>query len=73
MPQTNMLIAHILQEMRKDPRPTCLPCLGITSSENWEAVRTQLSTRYREFYLFEEGICSKCKTKQDNILPRRRQ
>lgn len=72
MPTTNMLIAHILQEMRKEPRPTCLPCLGITSPENWEPVRMRISSHYRQFYTFEEGICWKCKTTQHNIRPTHR-
>ena len=70
MPTTNMLIGHVLQEMRKDPRPTCLPCLGITSPESWEAVRMQISSDYRPLYTFAEGLCSKCHTKQINISPR---
>jgi hypothetical protein len=72
MPTTNMLIAHILQEMRKDPRATCLPCLGITSPDQWEAVRLRIASQYRQFYTFEEGVCWKCKTTQQNIRPQHR-
>ncbi len=70
MSTVNMLIVHILQEMRRNPRPTCLPCLGITSPEQEAPVRAQLSSHYRPFYSFEEGLCWKCKTQQDTIRPR---
>ena len=67
MPSTNTLVFHIMQELRKDPRPTCFPCLGVTSPEQWVSVRMQISSQYRQLYTFEDGICGKCHTKQENI------
>ena len=67
MKNTNTLVFHIMQELRKDPRPTCFPCLGITAPEQWVPVRTQISSQYRQLYKFEDGICWKCHTKQENI------
>jgi hypothetical protein len=69
MKQTNALVFHIMQELRKDPRPTCLPCLGITAPEHWMGVHAHISSQYRLQYRFEDGVCQKCKTKQDTISP----
>src|SRR3989337_2992387 len=47
MKQTNALVFHIIQELNKDPRPTCLPCLGITAPEHWAGVHTHTASQYR--------------------------
>ena len=70
MLNTNTLVFHVLQELRKDPRPTCLPCLGITSPEQGALVHTHIASQYRRGYIFEDGLCWKCKTRQENIRPR---
>lgn len=64
MKNTNALVFHVMQELRKDPRPTCLPCLGITAPEHWVGVHTHISSQYRLQYRFEDGLCQKCKTTQ---------
>ena len=69
MKQTNALVFHIIQELNKDPRPTCLPCLGITAPEHWVGVHTHIAAQYRLQYTFEDGVCRKCKTTQDTIRP----
>jgi hypothetical protein len=70
MKQTNALVFHVMQELRKDPRPTCLPCLGITAPEHWASVHTHIASQYSLQYRFEDGVCGKCQTKQDTISPR---
>ncbi len=71
MPNTNLLIAHLQQELRKDPRPTCPPCLGILSPEDWALVHAQLSSLYRPLYTVETGRCWKCKTEHhQTVQPR---
>ena len=64
MQNTNSLVFHVMQELRKVPRPTCLPCLGISSPEDWAPVQTHISSRYDQLYKFEDGVCWKCQTKQ---------
>ena len=67
--QTNALVFHIIQELNKDPRPACLPCLGITAPELGAPVHAHMASQYRLQYIFEDGVCRKCKTKQDTIRP----
>ena len=67
MQSTNALVFHIIQELHKDPRPTCLPCLGITAPEHWAPVHRHIASQYRLQYRFEDGVCLKCNTKQDTI------
>ena len=67
MNNTNSLVFHVMQELRKAPRPTCLPCLGITSPGEWGPVQTHIASQYHQLYKFEDGICWKCQTKQELI------
>ncbi len=69
MKQTNALVFHIIQELNKDPRPTCLPCLGITAPEHSAPVHTHIASQYRLQYRFEDGVCRKCRIKKDTIRP----
>jgi hypothetical protein len=69
MKNTNALIFHIIQELHKDSRPTCLPCLGITIPEDWLPVHTHVSSQYKQLLSFEDGLCWKCKTQQSTIRP----
>ena len=67
MQNTNPMVFHIMQELRQAPRPTCLPCLGITSPEHWAPVQMHISSQYHRLYTFEDGICWKCQTQQELI------
>jgi hypothetical protein len=69
MKNTNALIFHIMQELHKDSRPTCLSCLGITVPEDWPAVQTHITTQYKQLLGYEDGLCWKCKTQQPTIRP----
>ena len=67
MTNTNPMVFHIMQELRKAPRPTCLPCLGITSPGHWAPVQMHITSQYHQLYIFEDGICWKCNSRQEII------
>ena len=69
MKNTNALVFHVIQELNKDPRPTCLPCLGITAPEHRAGVHRHIAAQYRLQYRFEDGVCLKCNSQQDTIRP----
>ena len=53
------IMATIEGAFKEDPRPCCLPCLGVSSQELIEQVEKHIKEKLGDVYTVEDGTCHK--------------
>lgn len=64
------IIATIEKAFKEDPRPCCLPCLGVASQQLSEQVEKHIKEKLSNVYTIEDGTCHKRDHKARVIHPR---
>lgn len=64
------VIATIERELKKDPRPCCLACLGVASQDMYSQVEKHVQEKLSAVYSIENGTCHKKNHQARVIHPR---
>ena len=64
------VIATIERELKKDPRPRCLACLGVASQDMCSQVEKHVNEKLSAVYTIENGTCQKKNHQARVIHPR---
>jgi len=70
MTSVSDIIANIERAFKEDPRPCCLPCLGVSSQQLIEQVEKHIKDNLSQVYTVEDGTCHKRDHQAKVVHPR---